>query len=513
MRQKPQASPRLRLIGWIVLALAGPLSASGPVPIAPSSSDIAPTDRLGMRAERCPTFSWTAVAGAHAYEIEIARTEQEVPVDPTRHLLPGAALAWVPDAASCLEEGTYAWRVRAYGEEGAGSWSRSSRLRIGGRGPLDGAVQRALNGIIEGRLTSEEQLAILRELDLRVEPSRTGGAALRQPAPGAAETTPSPRDLGLQSATVQADDGLSWGVWSIAAASSVVGESASATGIGVQGTVSLPNGTNRPITGNNNAGSGYGVTGEAIGTPQAATDGAGVYGESMAGTGVEGFAFHASGVNSGVVGETTATVASAGICGLAADTLGSNVGVSGVSSSTAGYDFYAGGFGVDYSPFTGGHDVRLEERFTVRSGMVVSATGHAEARRLPDGSTALSSNLPSVALADRENDPAVFGVLVATTTLRPDHWTEHPEGSFATVNALGEGRVWVVDANGPVGVGDYITSSRVPGYAQRQDSDALRASTLGKVIEAVDWPAVSETVTFGGRSHKVALVAVVYTSG
>lgn len=95
-----------------------------------------------------------------------------------------------------------------------------------------------------------------------------------------------------------------------------------------------------------------------------------------------------------------------------------------------------------------------------------------------------------------------------------DYWYKAQPGErFATVNALGEGRVWVSNINGNIGVGDYIITPSVAGYGQRQDDDLLRSSTLGKTIEAVDWDAVTETVEYEGRVFKVYLIGVVYTSG
>ena len=93
-------------------------------------------------------------------------------------------------------------------------------------------------------------------------------------------------------------------------------------------------------------------------------------------------------------------------------------------------------------------------------------------------------------------------------------WASAAEGErFASVNALGEGRVWVTNINGDIEAGDAITSSDIPGYGQRQDDDLLHLYTLGKAMETVDWDSVTETVTFDGQEYKVYLLAVVYTSG
>ena len=71
----------------------------------------------------------------------------------------------------------------------------------------------------------------------------------------------------------------------------------------------------------------------------------------------------------------------------------------------------------------------------------------------------------------------------------------------------------VTNVTGRIEAGDYITSSAIPGYGQKQDDDLLHSYTLGKAIETVDWDAVTEIVEHNGVLYKVYLIAVVYTSG
>ena len=187
----------------------------------------------------------------------------------------------------------------------------------------------------------------------------------------------------------------------------------------------------------------------------------------------------------------------------------------GCHASGKEWDYYAGGTGGNYGPFTGAHEARIAPQSpALQPGMVVSATGVIQMRTDEKGNPALSSTLPEVTASTAPNDPAVFGVFVKNAALDKDHWYAAKDGEeFAVVNALGEGRVWVCDANGPVQLGDYVTTSAVPGYAQRQDDDLLHSYTLGKVIESVDWNTVTETITVGEDTCKVYLIAVVYTSG
>ena len=193
-----------------------------------------------------------------------------------------------------------------------------------------------------------------------------------------------------------------------------------------------------------------------------------------------------------------------------------NGGNKGVRARGTAYDFYADGPGVDYGPFTGGHEVRLADAIkdALQPGLIVVVTGRTENRLEDDGSVNLSSTLPTIALANRANDPRVFGVVVAEQPLHEGHWYPATAGErFATVNALGEGRVWVTDVNGPVRAGDLMTTSRVPGYGQRQNDDLFHSYTLGKVIEDVDWSNAATIVGPDGKLIRAALVAVVYTSG
>lgn len=228
------------------------------------------------------------------------------------------------------------------------------------------------------------------------------------------------------------------------------------------------------------------------------------------------------GTNTGVEGGSTVP-GGKGVVGL-----GDLDGVEGYSTRTTaggrgvfgfaynGYDFYAGGPGINYGPFTGGHEVKLSDDTpkNLKAGMIFSVTGELEARSDDKGNISISSTLPTVALSNIANDKAVFGVLVMEADVPEKHWHKKKEGErFAAVNALGEGRVLVTNINGDIDVGDYITTSPVPGYGQKQNDDLLHSYTLGKAIEKVDWSKVTETAVFNGKKYKVYLIGVVYTSG
>ena len=281
-------------------------------------------------------------------------------------------------------------------------------------------------------------------------------------------------------------------------------------GYGVYGRASSESSTSKNYGGYFMAkgGHGSGVYGEATGSL-----GRGVYGlASNTGNVVNyGGYFSAHGsAGHGVYGEATGTIG-VGVKGTATGTKS-----TGVYGSGKLYDFYAGGDGANYAPFTGAHDVCLAKDMEVRMrpGMIVVCTGRVAVRKGENGKLCLSSTLPTVTLATRAADKKIFGVLVQKCPFPEDHWYKALEGEhLGVVNALGEGLVWVCNINGEIGAGDYITSSPAAGYGQLQNDDLVHSYTLGKATADVDWDKVTETIDFNGRKVKIYLLPVVYTSG
>ncbi len=290
----------------------------------------------------------------------------------------------------------------------------------------------------------------------------------------------------------------------------VHGEASGALGIGVEGTAQ-----------------GTGVYGHATGDDS----GYGGWGGHFVSDGIDGTGAVASGKKEGIYGtsEQTGVHGSAVNSASSGSTYGgyfeaqgqSSTGVygqgsTGVEGHGTSYDFYASGSGANYAPFTGAHEIKLADDVpeNVKPGMIMSVTGETQVRIDKTGKVSISSTLPTVSLSVKPNDRAVFGVFVVGTRLMDGHWYRKTAGDrFGMVNALGEGRVWVTDLNGPIEPGDYITTSDMPGYGQKQNDDLLHSYTVGKAIEKVDWENVEDTVEFNGRIVKMYLIAVVYTSG
>jgi len=81
--------------------------------------------------------------------------------------------------------------------------------------------------------------------------------------------------------------------------------------------------------------------------------------------------------------------------------------------------------------------------------------------------------IPVVALSRKKKDKRVFGVLGD-----PKRTTNNPNRLI--VNSIGEGAICVSNTNGNIENGDYLQSSDLLGYAEKQDDDLLHNYTIAK---------------------------------
>jgi hypothetical protein len=71
------------------------------------------------------------------------------------------------------------------------------------------------------------------------------------------------------------------------------------------------------------------------------------------------------------------------------------------------------------------------------------------------------------------------------------------------INSVGEGAIWVVNTNGSLESGDYITTSNVAGYGQKQDDDVLHNYTVAKITMDCDFEPATQPVQQILRSNVV----------
>jgi hypothetical protein len=116
-----------------------------------------------------------------------------------------------------------------------------------------------------------------------------------------------------------------------------------------------------------------------------------------------------------------------------------------------------------FGNFTGAHECIIDD--IVEDGLIVSVNPDKEIENL-----SINSATPVVYKSNINMDPNVFGVM-----------------SKNYINALGEGSVWVSDINGTFTAGDYITSSILDGYGQKQSTNFMKNYTVGKILENCDF--------------------------
>ena len=176
------------------------------------------------------------------------------------------------------------------------------------------------------------------------------------------------------------------------------------------------------------------------------------------------------------------------------------------------YDFYAAGSGSNYGPFTGAHDALLPKTAPdYTPGDIVKITSIA-------ARSSLSNVLAAIDLQDQAEAKSSFGVIawsqdlniereggpVAMSTMtRSQYSTFRADYRLASVNGVGEGQVNVCDGKGDIEVGDFITSSAVPGKGQAYHGDDMRL-VVARALEPVVWT---------DEPANIKMVACIYMCG
>jgi hypothetical protein len=162
--------------------------------------------------------------------------------------------------------------------------------------------------------------------------------------------------------------------------------------------------------------------------------------------------------------------------------------------------------------FTGQHRTFIDGVPTSESGdfvgLIVSANKNKYmkmSKGVEMGSNAITINeaLPLVSLSTVAHDKACFGVIsdAEDPETRKDSFgnlitvsNKEKGDTRVYINSVGEGAIWVTNINGPLESGDYITTSNVAGYGQKQDDDVLHNYTVAKITMDCDFDPVTQPV-------------------
>ena len=150
-----------------------------------------------------------------------------------------------------------------------------------------------------------------------------------------------------------------------------------------------------------------------------------------------------------------------------------------------------------YLNFTGQH--RCFNEFSNVSelvGMIVCAKSNKYVNFDFNQSPTINECLPVITLSNVAYDKSCFGVISGkeesgnrtTSSGAITTFLEQESGDNRVfVNSLGEGAIWVSNLNGNLESGDYITTSNITGYGQKQDSEFLANYTVAKITMDCDF--------------------------
>ena len=159
-----------------------------------------------------------------------------------------------------------------------------------------------------------------------------------------------------------------------------------------------------------------------------------------------------------------------------------------------------GVYGVGYS-FTGQHKSKsindtIYDNIEDYVGLICYATGEYatydfdnETCNSDSEGITINDSMPIIDLCNTKKDKRVYGVI----SNKEDTDREMGYGRFVSklpsandanrviVNGIGEGAIWIVNTNGNFENGDYIQTSNVAGYGEKQDDDLLHNYTVAKI--------------------------------
>jgi sugar lactone lactonase YvrE len=183
--------------------------------------------------------------------------------------------------------------------------------------------------------------------------------------------------------------------------------------------------------------------------------------------------------------------------------------------------------------FTGQHrnivDVTEQNSLQDKIGMIVVSAGsyiNSDMTQKPS----INESLPTIKLSSQRNEKSVWGV-VSNLEDPNDLSRQYRIGIFVSVlpkqanddnrvvvNSIGEGAIWVCNANGNLQNGDYITTCEVPGLGMKQDSEFLANYTVAKITQDCDFDLNNsnyDCVEFvhNGTTYRKAFVGCTYHCG
>ena len=146
--------------------------------------------------------------------------------------------------------------------------------------------------------------------------------------------------------------------------------------------------------------------------------------------------------------------------------------------------------------FTGQHRSKIininEDNIENYIGMIVISTGIYNNISEEENIPTIDESLPLVELSTKKKQKNVFGVLSNIEDKNNNKreysigniksvWNKKEDDNRTFINSLGEGGIWIVNTNGNLENVNYIQSSDIMGYGEKQDSEFLANYTVAKI--------------------------------
>tara|TARA_B100001559_G_scaffold234291_1_gene197422 strand:+ start:31 stop:1173 length:1143 start_codon:yes stop_codon:yes gene_type:complete len=126
-------------------------------------------------------------------------------------------------------------------------------------------------------------------------------------------------------------------------------------------------------------------------------------------------------------------------------------------------------------------------------GLIVQSTGTYDSLYIDN--IEIDNAVPIVEICNKKKSKSVLGVIAKYE--KDEDSREGMDFGFIQIskkdknrlyiNGIGEGGIWVCNTNGNFENGDYIQSSNVTGYGEKQDDDLLHNYSVGKITMDVDF--------------------------
>jgi hypothetical protein len=156
-------------------------------------------------------------------------------------------------------------------------------------------------------------------------------------------------------------------------------------------------------------------------------------------------------------------------------------------------------------------------------GLIVESTGIYQGITSDYGKVSIDDAVPQVKLTNKKKSKSVLGVIGQYEKNNEPSRKGMDFGYVGLfekdlnrlyVNSIGEGGIWIINTNGNLENGDYIQSSNVPGYGEKQDSEFLANYTVAKITCDCDFNNISSVFTTRNVNEYIAVfVGCIYYSG